>query len=326
VHISDLLDKLGSEPIVYVRSKKDKNGKARERKRIGKPLGGTSLVRVWSFMHRMLAWASRKSLVARNVVSLVDKPEPSLSKARALTTDEAAALLALAEGSRYHAFLLLALTTGCRRGEPAALQWNCVDFINQTILVRQAFGEDRRGGHFIKTTKSGRVRNVPLAAAAVETLRAVHVRQAAENLHAEPNTYQDQRFVFADKFGNPPDLNGLSKAFAELAKLAGIKGVTLHSCRHFMATSAIVEGSDINSVSAVLGHGQPSTTLNIYGHFLDGGKVAAIQRVGDALAQAQARHASSQNRPADGVQSRPAAGALQPNCNQSEDVAKARIG
>lgn len=111
-HISALLDKLGSEPVVYVRSVKDKNGKDREKRRTGKPLGGTSLVRVRSFMHRMLGWAERKSLVARNVVSLVDKPDQSPPKARALTTDEAAALLALAEGPRYHAFLLLALTTG----------------------------------------------------------------------------------------------------------------------------------------------------------------------------------------------------------------------
>ena len=50
------------------------------------------------------------------------------------------------------------------------------------------------------------------------------------------------------------------------------------------------------------------------------------QRVGGALAQAQARYASSQNRPADGVQSGPGAGALQPNCNQSEDVPKAEVG
>jgi hypothetical protein len=61
-------------------------------------------------------------------------------------------------------------------------------------------------------------------------------------------------------------------------------------------------------------------------HFLEGGKSAAVQRVGDALAQAQARYASSQNRPANRVQSGPEAGALQPNCNQSEDLLKAEVG
>ncbi len=102
--------------------------------------------------------------------------------------------------------------------------------------------------------------------------------------------------MFADKAGGPPDLDGLSKAFAKLVRLAEIKGATLHSCRHFMATSALAEGSDVNTVSAVIGHGQASTTLNVYGHVVAGAKSAMIDRVGDALALAQARHAAVQKR------------------------------
>jgi integrase len=293
-HIAELLAKLGSQPVVYVH--KLATGEDRKKKRIGKPLGGTSLVRVHRFVHRMLRWAERMSLVGRNVANLIEAPRPNPSRARALTTDEAATLLALAKGSEYETFLLVALTTGCRRGELAALQWDCVDFRSGCIFVRQSFGEDRRGACFLKTPKSGRERVVPLSAAAFQALKALRGKQAAKELHAEPGTYEDKNFVFADEAGDPPDLDGLSKAFAKLARLAEIKGATLHSCRHFTATSALVEGSDLNSVSAVIGHGQASTTLNVYGHVVAGAKSAVIDRVGDALALAQARHAAGEKR------------------------------
>jgi integrase len=236
------------------------------------------------------------SLVGRNVAALIEPPHQSPSKARALTSDEAASVLALAEEPRDQAYFLLALTTGCRRGELAALQWDAVDLDGGVVIVRQAFGEDRRGKCFLKVTKSERQRIIPMARAAIDALKATRARQAAEELAAKPGTYENRGFVFADKHGRPPDLNRLSKTFAKLARLAGISGATLHSCRHFTATLAISEGSDVRSVAAIMGHAQPSTTLNVYGHVVPGAKNATVQRVGDALAQAQARLASGENR------------------------------
>jgi integrase len=295
-HIAELLSRLGSEPVVYVHRRKDAAGQSREKKRIGKRLGGTSLVRVHRFIHRMLRWAQRMSLVGRNVAAVVEAPRQTASKARALTADEAAKLLSLAQGRDYYRFLLVALETGMRRGELAGLQWDSVDLEQGWVIVRRAFGEDRRGGRFIKGTKAGRERVIPLAPAAQGVLREIHVEQAAQKLAAKHGTYEDRDFVFADKHGRPCDLNALSKAFAELARVAEITGVSLHSCRHFTATAAIVEGSDIRSVAAIMGHAQPSTTLNVYGHVVAGAKAATMEKVGEALSRAQARQAASQNR------------------------------
>jgi integrase len=188
--------------------------------------------------------------------------------------------------------------------------------------VRQAFGEDRRGKCFIKVTKSERQRVIPLARAALDALKAARAIQAVEELAAEHGTYQDQGFVFADERGRPPDLNRLSKAFAKLRDLAGIKGATLHSCRHFTATSAIVEGSDIRTVAALMGHAQPSTTLNVYGHVVPGAKNAAIQRVGTFWLKprlgTQAPGTDQLRGPKGALKRTP--------CNQSEDGLKTELG
>jgi integrase len=84
-----------------------------------------SCVRVYRFLHRMLRWAEPMSLVGRNVAALIEPPHQAPSKARALTGEEAASVLALAEDPRDQAYFLLALTTGCRRAELAGASVGC---------------------------------------------------------------------------------------------------------------------------------------------------------------------------------------------------------
>jgi len=94
------------------------------------------------------------------------------------------------------------------------------------------------------------------------------------------------------------NLDTVSKTFAKLAQSIGVKarGISLHSLRRGAATTALQSGADIRTVSALLGHALPSTTLNVYGHVVAGAKNTVIGRVGDLLAQAQARHVASEKR------------------------------
>ena len=87
------------------------------------------------------------------------------------------------------------------------------------------------------------------------------------------------------------DLDLVSKAFAKLAREAKIKarGVSLHPLRHCAATMALQSGADVRTVSALLGHASPSTTLNVYGHVVAGAQERATNALGEALSQAQAR-------------------------------------
>ena len=57
----------------------------------------------------------------------------------------------------------------------------------------------------------------------------------------------------------------------------------LHAFRHFAATQMIGSGIDVRTVSAVLGHAKPSTTLNIYSHEIDQLKTAAADVIAGAI-------------------------------------------
>lgn len=123
--------------------------------------------------------------------------------------------------------------------------------------------------------------------AAVDALRKQRVAQVAERLAAERCV--DLGIVFADPRGEVLHPDSVSKAFTRYARAAGIKGATLHSTRHSVATWAIAEGGDIRSVQAVLGHSTASTTLNIYAGAVVEAQERVVATVGDVLAKAQAQ-------------------------------------
>jgi Phage integrase family len=87
------------------------------------------------------------------------------------------------------------------------------------------------------------------------------------------------------------------EAFTAIARRLGIAGVTLHSCRHAVATWALAGGADLRSVAGLLGHAAASTTLNLYGHVVAGGKERAVGMVAYALVAAQERLAAGTNGP-----------------------------
>jgi integrase len=300
-HLSDLYGRRRSEQPRYVKKVKNADGTEREKVRLGRPLGPNSVLRIHRFVHRLLGWALRHDLVARNVADAVQAPKAAPSPAKALSADQVAVLLAAAEGKQgdgkqLYPFLALAVATGMRRGELGALTWDSIDFDRSVVTVRQAIGEDRFGHRFVKGTKSNRQRTVPLSALAIMALRRHRASQAEEKMLYR-DVYDDQDFVFADKVGGLLDLDAVSKAFSALASEVGIKvkGISLHSCRHFGATQALVAGTDIRTVAALLGHADASVTLRTYAHVVPGAQEKAVTGIGDAIVAAQRRRAAGES-------------------------------
>jgi integrase len=58
---------------------------------------------------------------------------------------------------------------------------------------------------------------------------------------------------------------------------------TIDSLRHTNASLLIANGTDVATVAGLLGHSQPSTTLDIYTHAFDKNKKAASAALHDGL-------------------------------------------
>ena len=59
--------------------------------------------------------------------------------------------------------------------------------------------------------------------------------------------------------------------------------LNVHSLRHTAASLMIANGTDVATVADLLGHSQPSTTLDIYTHAFDKNNKAASQAMQSSL-------------------------------------------
>jgi integrase len=59
--------------------------------------------------------------------------------------------------------------------------------------------------------------------------------------------------------------------------------LNVHSLCHTNASLLIASGTDVATVAGLLGHSQPSTTLDIYSHAFDENKEAASEKLQTGL-------------------------------------------
>uniref|UniRef100_E6PBZ2 Site-specific integrase n=1 Tax=mine drainage metagenome TaxID=410659 RepID=E6PBZ2_9ZZZZ len=253
-----------------------------------KPLSPKTVHNVFGLLHAVLALAVGLEYIARNVCDVKaakpSKPTTSVHAGTALSNDEIRSLLAAAESTRWHSFIVVALATGARRGELCGLSWCDVDFDARKVRIRQSLSQTK-GRIELKDTKTHRERVIGLSAWSIEALRRQRVMQAQERLRAPAGLYTDNGAVFTNELGGRVTPMSATKAFARLARAAGISTMRLHDTRHTAASHLIAEGSDAVTVAGVLGHESATITLSIYSHAFDDAKHEATDRLGARMAR-----------------------------------------
>ena len=154
-----------------------------------------------------------------------------------------------------YTLILLAYTTGLRRGEINALTWNNVDFRNRVIRVVGSTGEFGAG-----PTKNGKCRTVYMG------------REIFEQLLNAAN----QKGLVIDRC---KDAFWATKAFRYWADKCGMTGFRLHDLRHLHATELLEQGVHPKIVQERLGHSTINTTLDIYSHATIGLQAKEIEKL-----------------------------------------------
>jgi integrase len=200
-------------------------------------------------------------------------PRHAKPEMRTWSAPELASFLDQLRGDPLHAPILLAATTGMRRGEVLGLRWRDTDLDAGRVAVRQTLAAVRDvdgqvGRHLLvfgepKTAK-GR-RTVPLPPQTVATLREHRRRQLAERLAVGPD-YSDQDLVFAEPDGTPIHPDKFRKRFEVRIGRSGLTPIRFHDLRHTYATLALRAGVHPKVVAEFLGHANISITLDTYSH------------------------------------------------------------
>jgi integrase len=81
----------------------------------------------------------------------------------------------------------------------------------------------------------------------------------------------------------------VARIWQDVRRKAGIPRVRIHDLRHFAATTMLDAGVPLPNVSEILGHGQTSTTANIYANAVRSIGAAAVAEIEKALLGGQER-------------------------------------
>lgn len=183
-------------------------------------------------------------------------------------------------------FILLAASSGARRGELIALRWNDVDLDRGVLLIERVIV--LADGELIEQrTKTHQCRRVTLDPDTVVAL--TNHRERAEGVaHSVGTAITREPFVFSHEIDGSaswrPD--STSRAFRVLGDQAGVGGVRLHDLHHYVATRLLASGIDVRTVAGRLGHRNPATTLNVYAHFVPEADQEAASMLGGMFRKA----------------------------------------
>ena len=256
-------------------------------------LSPQTVLHIHRVLHRALQQAVRWQLLVRNPAAAVQTPSAPRSTVQVLDATETATLLRRAEGMRIHTPIVLAVSTGMRRGEIAALAWTEVDLDSRPASVRVIRSlEQTKGGLRFKVPKTAMgARTIPLPSFAATALRRHKSQQAAARLRLG-GAYDDQRLVCARPDGSPWPPEAITAAFRALVRHPGSSPVSFHGLRHTHATQLLVEGVNPKVVSERLGHTSVKTTLDLYSHVTPGLQEDAVARLDRTLRAALKRVAN----------------------------------
>ena len=205
----------------------------------------------------------------RNVVLLCATPTGQVGRpSKALSLDQAEALLQAADGSTMGAYVVLSLLTGARTEELRALTWTHVDLdgdpqatppVPPHIMVWRSV----RAGGDTKTRKSRRTLALPQRC--VDALREHRARQHAARRLAG-RRWHDNDLVFASEVGTALDAANVRRGFRRVADAAGLtaKDWTPRELRHSFVSLLSDSGVPIEQISRLVGHSGTAVTEMVY--------------------------------------------------------------
>jgi integrase len=162
----------------------------------------------------------------------------------AVTDDER--IVQDAENQQDAAIIRVAACAGLRRGELVALRWRDVDFAGSALTIARAMSAGVES-----TTKSGRVRRVPLADQAAAALD----RASRRDHFTSPDD-----FVFCNAFGRPLDGSALRRRYRRAQVAAGVRPLRFHDLRHTFGSVLAANGVDVVTIQKAMGHSALATT------------------------------------------------------------------
>lgn len=244
---------------------------------LAKRLAPTYIRTIKTVLVQALNFAVEQGERTTNPAEKVRIPAVKQKPGRSLTSEEVHAVLPVCATHHYGLAVRLALM-GLRRGELPGLRWDDFDEVTGTLIIGRQI--QRVGGQWTAIEpKADSARVLTLGPKLIAALRQYRWDQAAIR---EAMGWPDSGYIFVSvRTGGICPPTTIYNAWREIARAAGIAPTRLHNCRHTAATTLIADGTDIVSVSGVLGHASSRMTLGVYAHVIPDKVAGASKRLED---------------------------------------------
>ncbi len=178
--------------------------------------------------------------------------EPKTLDKKFLTQTEYLDLIAFTKANPYeHRQLQIYLlaVTGMRVGESLGLTWDDIDFDNHQLTINKTWDIYAKNG-FAPTKNQQSIRTVPLDNDTITLLKE----------------YKSEKWI-ENKFNRLFSENTHSYLNKRLKVIVG-RSVHVHSLRHTYVSYLLTNGIEVLTISKLIGHKDPTITLNTYSHLL----------------------------------------------------------
>lgn len=237
-------------------------------KRTGGKLSNKTIVEHYRLISTVLEQALKEQLIPFNPAERAQPPKMERKDVNYYQPETVIIIRKALEGEplKWRCLVHMLLITGARRGEILGLKWKHVDFKGCKIYICNAVLYSPERGVYEDTPKTKKsIRLVSVPKETIELLK--ELRQ--EQLKRQDETGVVTEFVFCQKIGTPMHPDSVTDWLNKFSKRHDLPHLNPHAFRHTMASLLINEGVDIVSVSARLGHENPSTTANVYAHIIE---------------------------------------------------------
>ena len=236
-------------------------------------LSPSSIQIIHCLLKKTLNDAKKQGLLYQNPCDAVKLPKRIPRKVRALTIEQQRSLLKVVDKSDANKdqAVILALNTGMRIGEIAALKWSDIDFNRGIISITQTCNR-------VKSSDNQRTIVNYDAVKSTASHRIIPMNQKVWKLLKRLKEKSDAEFVFSigDKGCEP---RVLTYHFHQLRKKARLENIHFHQLRHTFATRCLEAKVGITSVSALLGHASTKMTLDVYSDSMLEERVTAVYAI-----------------------------------------------
>lgn len=244
------------------------NGRLKDREKSGKGLSDRMIRACHAICRTALEKAVKENLIKENPTEGCKLPPKKTKEMQVLTTEEMQRFLIQAKEEDFYVQAILELSTGLRRGEFCALQWDDLNFKTGELQIKR---------------QVNRV-NVELRISEPKTrssIRTLILPPSVLKILADYKKTVNSKWIFPSKVkeDSPLDPNSLRKKMQRILEHANCKVVRFHDLRHTFATTALEHGMDVKTLSSIIGHVSSATTLDIYSHVTDNMQLQAAKKI-----------------------------------------------